>query len=171
MIKVGDKLPAVTLYDFVDVAVEGCPIGPRALEIPAALANKRVALFALPGAFTPTCSAQHLPGFVEHADALGAAGVDEIWCVSVNDAFVMAAWGKDQQVNGRVRMLADGSGDLATSTGLIFDLSAKGFGVRSQRYSMLLDDGKVVALNLDLPGKFDVSGAETLLAQAKQLSK
>jgi peroxiredoxin len=171
MIKVGDKLPTVTLHDFIEVATEGCPIGPRAVDVSAAIAGKRIALFALPGAFTPTCSAQHLPGFVEHADALHAAGVDEIWCVSVNDAFVMAAWGKDQKVAGKVRMLADGSGDLARATGLIFDLSAKGFGVRSQRYSMLLDDGKVVALNLDLPGKFDVSGAETLLAQAKQMSK
>jgi len=171
MIKVGDKLPAVTLYDFIDVAAEGCPIGPRAVEVPAALAAKRIALFALPGAFTPTCSAQHLPGFVEHADALHASGVDEIWCVSVNDAFVMAAWGGDQKVGGKVRMLADGSGDLARLTGLIFDLSAKGFGVRSQRYSMLLDDGKIVTLNVDLPGKFEVSGAETLLAQARQVSK
>ena len=171
MIKVGDKLPAVTLYDFIDVATEACPIGPRPLEISSALANKRIALFALPGAFTPTCSAQHLPGFVEYADALRAAGVDEIWCVSVNDAFVMSAWGRDQKVGGKVRMLADGSGDLARATGLVFDLAAKGFGVRSQRYSMLVDDGKIVTLNLDLPGKFDVSGAETLLAQAKQMSK
>jgi peroxiredoxin len=171
MIKIGDTLPAVTLYDFVEVETDTCPAGPRALELPAALANKTIALFALPGAFTPTCSAQHLPGYVEHADALRAAGVDEIWCVSVNDAFVMAAWGRDQKVGDKVRMIADGSAALAQATGLVLDLVDRGFGLRSQRYSMLLVDGQVRTLNVEAPGKFEVSNAETLLQQVKQLSK
>ncbi len=171
MIKIGDKLPAVTLYDFLEVETEACPAGPRAVELPAALANKTIAFFALPGAFTPTCSAQHLPGYVEHADALRAAGVDEIWCVSVNDAFVMAAWARDQRVGDKVRMIADGSAALAQATGLVLDLVDRGFGLRSQRYSMLLVDGQVRALNVEAPGKFEVSNAETLLQQVKQLSK
>jgi peroxiredoxin len=132
-----------------------------------AAAGKTIAVFALPGAYTPTCSAKHVPGFVEKADELKKAGVDEIWCISVNDAYVMGAWARDQKVNGKVRMLGDGSADFSKATGLTVDLTAKGMGVRSARYSMLVKDGKVATLNIEAPGKFEVSDAATLLAQAK----
>ena len=167
MIQVGDTLPAVTLYEYSEVEGEGCSIGPNAVDVAQASAGKTVALFALPGAFTPTCSAKHVPGYVENAQAFKDAGVDEVWCLSVNDAFVMGAWARDQKTDGKVRMLADGSGDFARATGLTLDLTARGMGVRSNRYSMLVKDGKVVALNVEAPGKFEVSDAGTLLAQAK----
>ena len=167
MIKVGDKLPAGSLQEFIEVEGEGCSLGPNSFDIEKATAGKTVAIFALPGAFTPTCSAQHVPGYVAKADELKAAGVDEIWCVSVNDAFVMGAWGRDQKTAGKVRMMADGSAAFTQAVGLVFDLTAKGFGVRSQRYSMLVKDGVVKSLNVEAPGKFDVSDAATLLAQAK----
>ena len=121
----------------------------------------------MPGAFTPTCSAKHVPGYVQHADDFKAAGVDEIWCVSVNDAFVMGAWARDQNTGTKVRMLADGSAAFATATGLTLDLTSRGMGVRSNRYSMLVKDGKVASLNVEAPGKFEVSDAQTLLGQAK----
>jgi peroxiredoxin len=130
-------------------------------------AKKRVVVFALPGAFTPTCSAKHVPGYVQKFDDLKKAGVDEIWCLSVNDAFVMGAWARDQKSQGKVRMLADGSADFAKATGLTLDLTARGMGLRSTRYSMLVKDGKVASLNVEAPGKFEVSDADTLLAQAK----
>ena len=168
MIQVGDKLPAATLFEFVEVASEGCAIGPNAVDLGQATAAKTIALFALPGAFTPTCSAKHVPGFVAQADAFKAAGVDEIWCVSVNDAFVMGAWGREQRAQGKVRMMADGSADFAKAVGLTLDLSARGLGLRSNRYSMLLVDGVVKALNVEGPGKFEVSDADTLLKQAQQ---
>lgn len=167
MIKVGDTLPATTLYEYSDVEGEGCSIGPNAVDVAKASAGKTIALFALPGAFTPTCSAKHVPGYVEQYDALRAAGVDEIWCLSVNDAFVMGAWARDQKSVGKVRLLADGSADFAKAAGLTLDLTGKGMGVRSNRYSMLVKDGKVATLNVEGPGKFEVSDAATLLAQAK----
>ena len=166
MIKVGDTLPATTLMEFSEVEGEGCSIGPNAVGVAKATAGKTIALFALPGAFTPTCSAQHVPGYVEKFDAFKAAGVDEIWCISVNDAFVMGAWARDQKTAGKVRMLGDGSAAFAQATGLTLDLTSRGMGVRSNRYSMLVKDGKVVALNIEGPGKFEVSDAATLLAQA-----
>ena len=166
MIKVGDTLPATTLMEFSEVEGEGCSIGPNAVDVAKATAGKTIALFALPGAFTPTCSAQHVPGYVEKFDAFKAAGVDEIWCISVNDAFVMGAWARDQKTAGKVRMLGDGSAAFAQATGLTLDLTSRGMGVRSNRYSMLVKDGKVVALNIEGPGKFEVSDAGTLLAQA-----
>ncbi len=126
-------------------------------------------MFALPGAYTPTCSAKHVPGYVENAEAFKAAGVDEIWCVSVNDAFVMGAWGRDQKTGGKVRMMADGSADFAKATGLTLDLTSRGMGLRSNRYSMLVVDGVVKTLNVESLGKFEVSDAGTLLAQAKQV--
>lgn len=169
MIQVGDKLPASTLFEFIEVEGEGCSIGPNAFDTHKATAGKTIALFALPGAFTPTCSAKHVPGYVEKAEALKAAGVDEIWCVSVNDAFVMGAWGREQHTAGKLRMMADGSADFARATGLTLDLAAKGLGLRSNRYSMLVVDGVVKALNVEGPGKFEVSDADTLLAQARQL--
>ncbi|MFG6462894.1 peroxiredoxin [Roseateles sp. DXS20W] len=169
MIKVGDKLPAGSLQEFIEVDGEGCSLGPNSFDIEKATAGKTVAIFALPGAFTPTCSAQHVPGYAAKADELKAAGVDEIWCVSVNDAFVMGAWGRDQKTTGKVRMMADGSAAFTQAVGLVLDLTAKGFGVRSQRYSMLVKDGVVKSLNIEAPGKFEVSDAATLLAQAKAL--
>jgi glutaredoxin/glutathione-dependent peroxiredoxin len=167
MIKVGDTLPAATLMEYSDVEGEGCSIGPNAVDVVKASAGKTIALFALPGAFTPTCSAKHVPGYVENFAALQAAGVDEIWCVSVNDAFVMGAWAREQKSAGKVRMLADGSADFTKATGLTLDLAGKGMGLRSNRYSMLVKDGKVLSLNVEGPGKFEVSDAATLLAQAK----
>jgi peroxiredoxin len=167
MIKVGDTLPAVTLQEFSEVEGNGCSIGPNPVKVNEASKGKTIALFALPGAFTPTCSAKHVPGFVEKAAELRKAGVDEIWCLSVNDAFVMGAWARDQKTDGKVRMLADGSAEFAKATGLTLDLTAKGMGVRSARYSMLVKDGKVAALNVEAPGKFEVSDAQTLLAQAR----
>jgi peroxiredoxin len=125
-------------------------------------------VFALPGAYTPTCSAKHVPGFVANAEAFKAAGVEEIWCVSVNDAFVMGAWGRDQKTGSKVRMMADGSADFTKATGLTLDLSARGMGLRSNRYSMLVVDGVVKTLNIEGPGKFEVSDADTLLRQAKE---
>lgn len=168
MIKAGDRLPPGALQEFVEVEGNGCSIGPNSFDIDKATAGKKIALFALPGAFTPTCSAKHVPGFVEKADELKAAGVDEIWCVSVNDAFVMGAWGRDQKTAGKVRMMADGSGDFARATGLTLDLTGRGMGVRSNRYSMLVVDGVVKALNVEAPGKFEVSDAVTMLTQCKK---
>ena len=167
MIKVGDTLPATVLMEFSEVEGEGCSIGPNPVDVAKATAGKTIALFALPGAFTPTCSAKHVPGYVENVEAFNAAGVDEIWCLSVNDAFVMGAWARDQKTAGKVRMLADGSAAFAQATGLTLDLTSKGMGLRSNRYSMLVKNGKVTALNVEAPGKFEVSGAATLLAQAK----
>ena len=169
MLKVGDKLPAGSLSEFVEVEGNGCSIGPNNFDIQKETAGKKIAIFALPGAFTPTCSAKHVPGFVENAAALKAAGVDEIWCVSVNDAFVMGAWGRDQHTAGKVRMMADGSADFAKATGLTLDLTARGMGLRSNRYSMLVVDGVVKTLNVEGPGKFEVSDAGTMLKQAKEV--
>ena len=169
MLKVGDKLPAGSLSEFVEVEGNGCSIGPNAFDIQKATAGKKIALFALPGAFTPTCSAKHVPGYVEKADALKAAGIDEIWCVSVNDPFVMGAWGREQHVAGKVRMMADGSADFTKAAGLTLDLSTRGMGLRSNRYSMLVVDGVVKTLNVEGPGKFEVSDADTMLAQAKRM--
>jgi peroxiredoxin len=168
MIKVGDKLPAGKLQEYVEVEGNGCSIGPNTFDIEALIAGKTIAIFGLPGAYTPTCSAKHVPGYVEKADELKRAGVDEIWCVSVNDAFVMGAWGRDQKTAGKVRMMADGSADFAKATGLTLDLGSRGMGLRSNRYSMLVVDGVVKTLNIEGPGKFEVSDAGTLLAQAKQ---
>ena len=167
MIKVGDALPAVTLMEYVEVEGNGCSIGPNPVKLPEALAGKTIALFAVPGAFTPTCSEKHVPGYVANAAELKAAGVDEIWCVAVNDAFVMGAWGRDQKVGGKVRMIADGDAAFAKATGLTLDLNGKGLGLRANRFSMLVKDGKVVTLNVEGPGKFEVSDAGTMLSQAK----
>jgi len=170
MLKVGDKLPAVQLQEFIEGEGEGCSLGPNTFDVSALVAGKTLAIFALPGAFTPTCSAQHVPGYVSQATALRAAGVDEIWCVSVNDAFVMGAWGREQKTQGAVRMMADGSAAFTQATGLVLDLTARGMGLRSQRYSMLVVDGVVRTLNVEAAGKFEVSDAATLLAQAQGLS-
>ena len=167
MIKVGDKLPAATLMEYVEVEGDGCSLGPNQVKLPEAAAGKTIALFAVPGAFTPTCSNQHLPGYIASAEALKAAGVDEIWCLAVNDVFVMGAWGRDQKAGGKVRMLADGDAELAKALGLTLDLHGKGLGLRSERFSMLLKDGVVKVLNVEGPGKFEVSDAQTMLSQLK----
>jgi glutaredoxin/glutathione-dependent peroxiredoxin len=167
MLKVGDKLPAANLQEFIEVEGNGCSIGPNTFDVHKATAGKKVAIFALPGAYTPTCSAKHVPGYVAKAGELKAAGVDEIWCISVNDAFVMGAWGRDQNTAGKVRMMGDGSADFTKAIGLTLDLGAKGMGLRSQRYSMLVVDGVVKTLNVEAPGKFEVSDAATMLQQAK----
>jgi glutaredoxin/glutathione-dependent peroxiredoxin len=167
MIKVGDPLPNVTLQEYSEVEGEGCSLGPNPVKVAEAAAGKTIALFALPGAFTPTCSAKHVPGFVAMADEFRKAGVDEIWCVSVNDAYVMGAWARDQKTGGKIRMLGDGSAEFTKAVGLTVDRTAAGMGIRSMRYSMLVKDGKVATLNVEAPGKFEVSDADTLLAQAK----
>jgi peroxiredoxin len=167
MIKVGDSLPEATLQEYSEVEGNGCSIGPNPVKVGEATKGKTIAIFGLPGAFTPTCSAKHVPGYVQKFDDLKKAGVDEVWCVSVNDAFVMGAWAREQKSGGKVRMLADGSADFAKATGLTLDLTGRGMGMRSTRYSMLVKDGKVQTLNVEAPGKFEVSDADTILAQAK----
>lgn len=170
MIQVGDTLPQAQLMEFNEVEGDGCSLGPNPVDVSTASAGKTIAVFALPGAFTPTCSAKHVPGYVQHYEAFKAAGVDEIWCLSVNDAFVMGAWAREQKTAGKVRMLGDGSALFAQATGLTLDLTSRGMGLRSNRYSMLVRDGKVLTLNVEGPGKFEVSDAETLLAQAQAVS-
>ena len=165
MIAVGQKLPNATLYEFLDEASEGCSIGPNAFEVEKLTAGKKIVIFALPGAFTPTCSAQHVPGFIEHFDAFKAKGVDDIWCISVNDPFVMGAWGRDLKVGNKIRMLGDGSAEFTKKLGMEFDLVARGLGVRSQRYAMIVEDGVVKTLDLEAPGKFEVSSAASVLKQ------
>ena len=155
-IKVGDTIPSMKLM----VATAD---GPKEISTDEIFKGKKVVLFAVPGAFTPTCSAKHLPGFVQNADALKAKGVDTIACISVNDAFVMGAWGKDQGAGGKVEMLADGSAAFAKALGLELDLMARGMGVRSQRYALVAEDGKVTHLGVEAPGGFEASKAETIL--------
>ena len=157
-IKVGDKVPTATLMQFKDG-------GPKPVKTDEFFAGKKVVLFALPGAFTPTCSAKHLPGFVQNAVSIKKKGIDEIACLSVNDAFVMNAWGEQQQAGGKVAMLADGNGDFTRAMGLELDGSRFGMGKRSQRYSMLVDNGIVKALNVEEGGAFSVSSAEHILTQ------
>lgn len=167
MAKVGDALPQATLMEFVQEDTPGCAMGPQAVSVADAAAGKTIALFALPGAFTPTCSAKHVPGYVEAFDALRAAGVDEIWCVSVNDAFVMGAWAREQNAPGKVRMLGDGSAAFTRAMDQVLDLTSKGMGVRSNRYSALVRNGVITTLNIEGPGAFEVSDAQTMLAQVK----
>lgn len=157
-IKVGDSVPHATLMKMTSD-------GPAPVDTTRLFGGRTVALFAVPGAFTPTCSAKHLPGFIEKAGELAAKGVDEIVCLSVNDAFVMGAWGKSSGAQDKISMLADGNGDFAKALGLTMDGSRFGMGTRSQRFSMLVKDGKVVELNVEEPGAFQVSSAEHLLSQ------
>lgn len=162
-IQIGEQLPSATVYEFIHEETAGCSLGPNAYDVQQASAGKTIAILALPGAFTPTCSAKHLPGFIEKAAEFKAKGVDEIWCVSVNDAFVMGAWGKEAGAAGTVRMMADGSAEFTKKIGMELDLTAKGLGVRSQRYSMLVQNGVVKALHLDQGGALENSTAEKLL--------
>jgi len=164
-IKIGDRLPAGQVQEYIEVETAGCSIGPNRFQVEDLVKGKTIVIFGLPGAFTPTCSAQHLPGYVQHHAELKAKGIDEIWCFSVNDAFVMGAWGRDQKIAGRVRMIADGSGDYTAKLGLEFDLRANGIGMRCQRFSMLVKDGVVRKLNVEAPGKFEVSSAEAMVRQ------
>ena len=157
MIKVGDKIPSATLMQMKDG-------GPKPVTTDQLFAGKKVALFALPGAFTPTCSAKHLPGFIQNSDALKAKGIDTIACVSVNDAFVMNAWGEQQKAGDKVMMLADGNGDFTRALGLEMDATKFGMGKRSQRFSMVVDNGVVAQLNVEQPGAFEVSSADHLMA-------
>ena len=157
-VKQGDKVPSATFKVMTGD-------GPKDMTTDQLFGGKTVAFFAVPGAFTPTCSAKHLPGFVKNAAALKAKGVDTIACTAANDVFVMAAWGKDQNCAGKVEMLADGSADFAKAMGLQLDLNARGMGTRSQRYSMLVKDGTIAKLNVEEPGAFEVSSAEHMLSQ------
>src|SRR5690349_20045848 len=164
-IKVGDKLPDGKLMESTEFdSNTQCAMPPKEVNVGEAVKGKKIAIFGLPGAFTPTCSAKHVPGYVQHADALKAKGVDEIWCISVNDAFVMGAWGRDQKSTGIVRMMADGNASFTQALGLDADFSKHGMGTRSQRYSMVVEDGVVTQLNVE-QGGFDVSSAEKMLAQ------
>jgi peroxiredoxin (alkyl hydroperoxide reductase subunit C) len=165
MIAVGQKLPNTTLYEFLNEATEGCAIGPNAFEVEKLTAGKKIVIFALPGAFTPTCSAKHVPSYVEHFDAIKAKGVDEIWCISVNDPFVMGAWGREQKVGNKIRMFGDGSAEFTKKLGLELDLTGRGFGVRSDRYAMIVENGIVKTLDREAPGKFEVSDAASVLKQ------
>ena len=164
MIKAGEKVPNATLRESTGYNAEAhCPLPPQPVELDGITKGKKIVIFGLPGAFTPTCSGKHLPGYLEAHDALKAKGVDEIICVSVNDGYVMAAWGQDQKVNGRIRMLGDGEGELAKKLGLEADM--KGMGLRCRRFSMLSVDGIVKSINVEESGKFDVTDAQSMLKQ------
>ena len=163
-IKVGDKLPDGKLMESTEFdSATHCAMAPKEVNVGEAAKGKKIAIFGLPGAFTPTCSAKHVPSYLNNLDKLKAKGVDEIWCVSVNDAFVMGAWGRDQKSAGKIRMMADGSADYVKKLGLENDLTARGMGMRAQRFSLLADDGVVKAVNVEAPGKFEVSDAGTML--------
>ena len=161
-IQIGDPIPDATLSESTEFG-EACPISPKTISVADAVKGKRVVVFGLPGAYTPTCSAKHVPGYVEQLAALKAHKVDEVWCVSVNDGYVMAAWGRDQKAIGKVRMLGDGSAELTKKLGL--DVDIPGMGTRMRRCSLLVDDGVVKAVNVEQPGKFEVSSAEHMLSQ------
>lgn len=165
-IQAGDRLPEGTLSESTEFdPANGCPLGPQPVSVSEQAKGKKVVIFGVPGAYTPTCSARHLPGYVEHYAALKAKGVDEIWCIAVNDAYVMAAWGRDQNAGGKVRMLGDGSAEYVKKLGLDRDLSANGMGVRSYRYALVVVDGVVKYVGVEASGKFEVSNAEAVLAQ------
>ena len=162
MIRIGDSLPDATLTESTDFG-EACPRSPKKRSVAELLKGKRVVIFGLPGAYTPTCSAQHVPGFLARREAIIAKGIQEIWCVSVNDGYVMAAWGRDQNAIGKIRMLGDGGAEFARKLGL--DQEIPGMGIRVRRFSLLADDGVVKRLNVEAPGKFEVSDADTMLGQ------
>jgi peroxiredoxin len=164
-VKVGDKLPPGKLSEYIEVETAGCTLGPNEFQVEDLTRGKKVAIFGLPGAFTPTCSAKHVPSYVAQLGALKAKGIDEVICMSVNDPFVMGAWARDQKSVGKIRMMGDGSAAYTKALGLEFDLTARGMGVRCQRFSMVVDNGVVKALNIEAPGKYEVSDAETMLKQ------
>lgn len=162
MIKIGDALPDATLTETTEFG-DACPLPPKKLSAAEMAKGKKIVIFGLPGAYTPTCSGKHVPGYLANLDALRGKGVDEVWCVAVNDGYVMAAWGKDQHAIGKIRMLGDGSAELAKKLGLETDIP--GMGTRVRRFSMLVDNGVVKQVNVEEAGKFEVSNAETMLTQ------
>lgn len=165
-IKSGDRLPEGKLTEATEFdTVAGCPLNPQDISVTEATKGKKVVIFGVPGAYTPTCSAKHVPGFVANYDKLKAKGVDEIWCVAVNDGFVMGAWGRGQKATGKVRMLGDGSAEYTKKLGLELDLNARGLGLRMQRFAMIVQDGVVKDIAVEAPGKFEVSSAEAILAK------
>jgi peroxiredoxin len=165
-IKVGDRLPDGKLNETTEFdSATHCAMAPKDVAVAEAVKGKRIAIFGLPGAYTPTCSAKHVPGYLQNLDALKSKGVSEIWCVAVNDAFVMAHWGRDFKALGKIRFLGDGSAAWTKALGLDLDLNARGMGTRMQRFSMLVEDGVVKQLNIEAPGKFEVSDAGTMLKQ------
>lgn len=165
MIEIGQLLPNGKLTEYIDANTDGRDIGPHTFNVCEALRFKTIAMFGVPGAFTPTCSEQHLPGYIRYAAEFKAKGIDEIWAISVNDAFVMGAWGRAQQTAGKIRMMADGNGEYIKRLGLDADFSQYGMGRRAQRFSALIADGVVTRLNIDLPGQLKTSDARTLLKQ------
>jgi peroxiredoxin len=164
MIQIGERIPDATLFESTEFG-EACPVSPKRVSVGEAVSGKRIVIFGLPGAYTPTCSGKHVPGYLLHYDDLRAKKVDEIWCLSVNDGYVMAAWGRDQKALGKIRMLGDGSGELTKKLGLENDMSDAGMGIRTRRFSMLVDDGVVKQVNVEAKGKFEVSDAATMLKQ------
>jgi glutaredoxin/glutathione-dependent peroxiredoxin len=164
-IQVGQALPNATLYEFFDEETGGCSIGPNAFQVSDLIKGKKIVIFGLPGAYTPTCSAKHVPGYVENFEKFKAKGVDEIWCVAVNDAFVMGAWGRESGSKGKVRMMGDGNAEFSKAVDLTLDLTGRGMGIRSNRYVMIVDNGIVKHLAVEAPGQFDVSSAEAALAK------
>ena len=164
-IKAGEKLPAGELSEYIEVETAGCTIGPNNFKVDDLTRGKKVVIFGLPGAFTPTCSARHVPSYLQNLERLKAKGVSDVICMAVNDAFVMGAWARDQKTAGKIRMMGDGSANYTKALGLEFDLSARGLGLRCQRFSMLVDNGTVKLLNIEAPGKYEVSDAETMLRQ------
>jgi glutaredoxin/glutathione-dependent peroxiredoxin len=165
-IKVGDRLPEGTVQEFIEVEGNGCTVGPNTFKVQDLVKGKKIAIFGLPGAFTPTCSAKHVPSYLKNIDALKAKGVDEVWCFAANDPFVMGAWARDQKAGGKIRFIGDGSAEYTKKLGLELDLNARGMGMRCQRFSMLVDNGVVKKLNVEAPGKFEVSGGDTMVTQA-----
>ncbi len=161
-IATGESFPNVTLTESTEFG-EACPIAPQKLQTGEAMKGKRIVVFGLPGAFTPTCSAKHVPGYLAARDALSQHGIDEVWCVSVNDGYVMAEWGRQQKALGKIRFLGDGSGELARALGV--ETEIPGMGLRMKRFSLLVDNGVVTQFNLEQPGKFEVSDAATMLKQ------
>ena len=165
-IKPGDRLPEGRLTESTEFdSATHCAMAPKDVNVAEAAKGKKIAIFGLPGAYTPTCSAKHVPSYLSNRDKLLAKGVNEIWCVAVNDGFVMAHWGRDQKALGKIRFLGDGSAAWTRALGLELDLGARGMGTRMQRFSMLVDNGVVKSVNVEAPGKFEVSDAETMLKQ------
>ena len=164
-IKVGDRLPEGAVQEYIEVEGNGCSVGPNTFKVQDLVKGRKIVVFGLPGAYTPTCSAKHVPSYLATYDALKKKGVDEIWCFAVNDAFVMGAWARDQKAGGKIRFMADGSAEYTKKLGLELDLGARGLGLRCQRFALLVDDGVVKSVNVEAPGKFEVSGGDQMLKQ------